>query len=46
MAGALALTDQRVRQLTVEGRLKTVAKGKYDRDATARDYVVWLRDLN
>src|SRR5262245_46298178 len=46
MAGALALTDQRVRQLTAEGRLKTVAKNKYDRDATTRDYVIWLRDLN
>jgi hypothetical protein len=46
MAEALALTHQRVRQLTVEGRLKTVSKGKYDRDATTRDYVVYLREQN
>jgi len=45
MAGALALTHQRVRQLTVEGRLKA-EKGKYDRDGTTRDYVVYLRELN
>jgi hypothetical protein len=46
MAGALALTDPRVRQLTAEGRIKTISKGKYDRDATTRDYVIWLRDQN
>lgn len=46
MAGALALTNQRVRQLTAEGRIKTTSKGKYDRDATTRDYVVYLRELN
>src|SRR4051812_16119094 len=45
MAGVLALTSVRVRQLTVEGRLKA-EKGKYDRDATTRDYVVYLREQN
>jgi hypothetical protein len=46
MANALALTSARIRQLTIEGRLKTVSKSKYDRDTTTRDYVVYLRELN
>jgi hypothetical protein len=46
MAGALALTAPRVRQLTAEGRLKVASKGKYDRDGTTRDYVVYLREQN
>lgn len=46
MAGVLALTAVRVRQLTDEGILKTVAKGRYNRDDTARDYINWLRGQN
>lgn len=46
IGNAFGITRQRVQQLTAEGVLKPVRKGRYDRDQATRDYVSWLRDQN
>lgn len=46
LANALGITRERIRQLTLDGVLKTVGPKKYNRDQATRDFVHWQRDQN
>lgn len=44
IARAFGISDERVRQLTVEGVLRYAGKNRYHRDDTTRAYTAWQRE--